>query len=578
MCEESLTSFRPADCPLCTSWATNISKQEQEINPSADLSNLVVTSAQFRGHLARHLEQIALFVLPKTQEGDEQSKVDSNDAVRDNSHETMSEAGLSSNESASDHSVEMDRQELYFAALTGDIKTVVDLLKDGADPNARGQDGNYALQAAAFHNRREMVIILLQHGADINAPATPGGHGTALYAAAGKGHEDVVRILLARGAEINGPGGPDGSALQTALAWGQFACVRALREHGAEEANDTQRQLAIDTLKRMMAATAIQRCWRHHKSPQANQAASDSFDTWPSEPTILERIWSRLFSSQGQPTPRLFQALKGIANCLIEMYEPRNSIVISPKKMQRFFSAFKVVSLDAYDWSMIFDDQSTSISRMYRKLRLGHHLIGETGHEEYRPAIPALTPRGFSRLMTLLIQDHPEREFLRLRKILFNLPIVNPEDRRERFPKDISARLFPRYRSRTVYMSLEDAIRSHTHPPLKLLFIERRRDSDWRLDTHDVLDQPPTKLKKSSNLPTRAGKDALDGSQTTSRSTEDSVTTAPTSPGEPEETQTRESPESPLDPTAPQPVSQELIAEITQNVIAQLKQSGTLPK
>lgn len=44
--------------------------------------------------------------------------------------------------------------------------------------------------------------------------------------------------------------------------------------------------------------------------------------------------------------------------------------------------------------------------------------------------------------MTLLIQAHPEEEFERLRRAVVKMPVSNPDDRKERFPKEISRRLF----------------------------------------------------------------------------------------------------------------------------------------
>ena len=78
---------------------------------------------------------------------------------------------------------------------------------------------------------------------------------------------------------------------------------------------------------------------------------------------------------------------------------------------------------------------------MYRDLKCQHHLVQEQNNQ--RPDIPGLTPVGFERWMTLLIQAHPEEEYRRLQKAVLDMPISNP-DKRERFPKDISRRLFPK--------------------------------------------------------------------------------------------------------------------------------------
>ena len=78
---------------------------------------------------------------------------------------------------------------------------------------------------------------------------------------------------------------------------------------------------------------------------------------------------------------------------------------------------------------------------MYRNLECQHHLVQQ--RNDARPDIPGLTPLGFERWAILLIQAYPEEEFERLRKAVLEMPISNPDDSKERFPKEISRRLFP---------------------------------------------------------------------------------------------------------------------------------------
>jgi len=57
-----------------------------------------------------------------------------------------------------------------------------------------------ALQAASRGGHREVVEILLEHGANINAEG--GRHGNALYIASEGGHSEVVRVLLEHGTNV----------------------------------------------------------------------------------------------------------------------------------------------------------------------------------------------------------------------------------------------------------------------------------------------------------------------------------------------------------------------------------------
>ncbi|KAL4803522.1 hypothetical protein BDV18DRAFT_42128 [Aspergillus unguis] len=156
-------------------------------------------------------------------------------------------------------------------------------------------------------------------------------------------------------------------------------------------------------------------------------------------PTTLEKIWGKLFD-EGKPTERLGQFLRGIAMHLIENYPPGNTLVVVPDKMQKFYADTNIAT-DPYPWQDIFDDRTSSISRLYREIKAEHHLVQVKLDE--RPDVPGLTPRGFEVLATLLIQANPDKEYERLQKAVLNMPISNPDNRKERFPKEIPRRLFP---------------------------------------------------------------------------------------------------------------------------------------
>lgn len=96
---------------------------------------------------------------------------------------------------------------------------------------------------------------------------------------------------------------------------------------------------------------------------------------------------------------------------------------------------------------------------MYRDLACQHHLVQDRYDE--RPDIPGLTPVGFERWVTLLIQAHPEKEFERLQRAVLEMPISNPDDKKERFPKEISRRLFPSHGDCSIRDRIENAIEEH---------------------------------------------------------------------------------------------------------------------
>lgn len=174
--------------------------------------------------------------------------------------------------------------------------------------------------------------------------------------------------------------------------------------------------------------------------------------------TILERVWGMLFTEQGQATPRLGQFLRGIAVHLIEDYEPKNSLVITPTKMQRYYEETKLQN-ELYPWKIVFDDRTSSISRMFREIEAEHHLVQDKLNE--RPDIPGLTPNGFETWATLLLKAHPDQEFERLAKTALDMPISNPDEKKERFPKELSRRLFPNDADTEIAYKLQKAMSAH---------------------------------------------------------------------------------------------------------------------
>ena len=159
------------------------------------------------------------------------------------------------------------------------------------------------------------------------------------------------------------------------------------------------------------------------------------------EETPLEKFWQPLFDN-GNPTVRLSQFLRGLALHLIDDYEPRYSLVVTPAKMLRFLNETKI-NEEHYPWETIFGGNLTpvSISMMYQKLLCQHHLIQE--RYDRAPTIPGLTPNGFDYFMTCLIQAHPDTEYERLVKAVMNMPISNADNKTERFPKELPRRLLP---------------------------------------------------------------------------------------------------------------------------------------
>jgi ankyrin repeat protein len=94
------------------------------------------------------------------------------------------------------------------AVTRGDVETVRQRLRAGADVNARDRHGQTALMLAAHRGYRDMVETLVEGGADLNV--TGKYNLSALMLAITAGHVEVARVLARAGADlrIKGAGAP----------------------------------------------------------------------------------------------------------------------------------------------------------------------------------------------------------------------------------------------------------------------------------------------------------------------------------------------------------------------------------
>lgn len=103
------------------------------------------------------------------------------------------------------------------------------LLAQGADVNARGPQGQTALEGAAWNGDAEGVEALVRAGAHVATPPD-----RALHFAAVRGHAPVVQQLLAAGADPDLRDGSGRSPLSLAALAGSLAVVQTLLDAGAE--------------------------------------------------------------------------------------------------------------------------------------------------------------------------------------------------------------------------------------------------------------------------------------------------------------------------------------------------------
>ncbi|PKY07206.1 ankyrin [Aspergillus campestris IBT 28561] len=135
---------------------------------------------------------------------------------------------------------------LQHAVSTGDKEIVEILLQAGADVNAPASRhlGKSALQCAAHGGNMELVDTLLMAGATINQEPAEAGGATALQFASILGYINIARKLLSEGAEVDAPRALywGRTALEGAAEFGRIDMLQLLLTEGASVHGLARRQ------------------------------------------------------------------------------------------------------------------------------------------------------------------------------------------------------------------------------------------------------------------------------------------------------------------------------------------------
>ena len=141
--------------------------------------------------------------------------------------------GVQDSHAAGDGSTSNQRSQIIDAMSSGNAETVCTLAQKYPELyDAKTKDGRTPLQFAAGHGPKDLVQLLLDRGADVNAKASSGG--MPLHYAAELGNKEIAELLLARGADVNAKNDIGATPLYQAVDHGQKELVALLLANGAD--------------------------------------------------------------------------------------------------------------------------------------------------------------------------------------------------------------------------------------------------------------------------------------------------------------------------------------------------------
>ncbi len=125
--------------------------------------------------------------------------------------------------------------DVFEAAAVGDAERVRELVTaDSTRSRAHGVDGFMPLHLACYFGRAEAAAVLLQHGASPTAAASNPTGMHALHSAAAARRPDLVALLIESGARVDAPQQGGWTALHSAARHGDVETLRILIEAGAD--------------------------------------------------------------------------------------------------------------------------------------------------------------------------------------------------------------------------------------------------------------------------------------------------------------------------------------------------------
>jgi ankyrin repeat protein len=222
--ERAQTRYKVDDCPFCDDWVVN--HDDKDI-PEDDL---YVTVKQFRQHVGRHMEELALFVLPLELGDDFESQKAAGEVESFDRSQDTSEIHEFDNP---DEPAAQMAEELVNACKQGHLNGVKKFLEAGGYVDIEFGDGSTPLLMAVENGSVKVATLLLSAGANIYHVSSD---GETVFTRAVRCQNTTLLSLLWEVGAHRGTGNEDGETLLMAASGshGSVRLLASLIEEGAD--------------------------------------------------------------------------------------------------------------------------------------------------------------------------------------------------------------------------------------------------------------------------------------------------------------------------------------------------------
>jgi ankyrin repeat protein len=212
------------------------------------------------------------------------------------------------------HSAAAGANALVDAAGDAEAAAALALLADGADPNARSEDGTSALHWAAYHDDLELARALVAAGATADVINEYGS--TPLSEAAAIGNPAMIALLLDAGADVERANADGQTPLMVVARTNKVEAAKLMIEAGADV--DRAERWRGQTPLMWAAAQGQPGMIRLLLEAGAEPDVRSTANEWPRQVSGEPR---RMYRPTGGLSPLLFAAREGCAECVAALLE-----------------------------------------------------------------------------------------------------------------------------------------------------------------------------------------------------------------------------------------------------------------